>query len=386
MSSYPNYNSHHGGSSSRSSAGGHSHSGLSSNANPTYLSSTFAPPATGPHNNYPYPTQQRSTPIPVDQHYHTPQPQTQAGYPYLYPSNPPHPQYPDARHSSGQTYSSFNRPSPSPNAAEHRRLPPLNPRDGWSYYTSHHDMQMPQPQPSGDPMRSPQAMPSSPASGYPQYQSLASAAYPGHSSSRGPVPTAAAVNSSYHQSMQMSHASLDRTTPSSRNSTQHPYSRDDPHIQRVTIELPPDPQAEPVIKKKRKRADARQLEVLNATYARTAFPSTEERAALAKQLDMSARSVQIWFQNKRQSFRQTRAAANPPPMSMPAPDPAPPSTSSGSGYRGSPGLGSPMVESSGPMYSSRAPPPGMMRSVQTPPPSSGRFRADDPRRDWPRGY
>ncbi|KAI0001286.1 hypothetical protein BJV74DRAFT_715067, partial [Russula compacta] len=55
------------------------------------------------------------------------------------------------------------------------------------------------------------------------------------------------------------------------------------------------PSPEPTIKKKRKRADARQLEVLNATYARTAFPSTEERAALAKELDMSARSVQIWL-------------------------------------------------------------------------------------------
>ena len=52
---------------------------------------------------------------------------------------------------------------------------------------------------------------------------------------------------------------------------------------------------EPVIKKKRKRADAAQLKVLNETYARTAFPSTEERAELAKKLDMSARSVQIWL-------------------------------------------------------------------------------------------
>jgi len=69
---------------------------------------------------------------------------------------------------------------------------------------------------------------------------------------------------------------------------------------------------EPVIKKKRKRADAAQLKVLNETYARTAFPSTEERAELARKLDMSARSVQIWFQNKRQSMRQTsRQAANP---------------------------------------------------------------------------
>ncbi|KAF8844660.1 homeobox-domain-containing protein [Paxillus ammoniavirescens] len=65
------------------------------------------------------------------------------------------------------------------------------------------------------------------------------------------------------------------------------------------------PGEEPVIKKKRKRADAAQLKVLNETYARTAFPSTEERADLAKKLDMSARSVQIWFQNKRQSMRQT---------------------------------------------------------------------------------
>lgn len=51
---------------------------------------------------------------------------------------------------------------------------------------------------------------------------------------------------------------------------------------------------DPVIKKKRKRADAHQLKVLNEVYARTAFPSTEERNELAKQLDMSARSVQIW--------------------------------------------------------------------------------------------
>lgn len=51
---------------------------------------------------------------------------------------------------------------------------------------------------------------------------------------------------------------------------------------------------EPGVKKKRKRVDAAQLGVLNETYARTAFPSTEERLALAKALNMSPRSVQIW--------------------------------------------------------------------------------------------
>ena len=80
--------------------------------------------------------------------------------------------------------------------------------------------------------------------------------------------------------------------PSSRTSAQLPYVR--PATSPVDYEPQPD-STEPSIKKKRKRADARQLEVLNATYARTAFPSTEERAQLAKDLDMSARSVQIWL-------------------------------------------------------------------------------------------
>ena len=64
--------------------------------------------------------------------------------------------------------------------------------------------------------------------------------------------------------------------------------------QRVPSATPvPEPPVEP-IKKKRKRADAEQLKVLNETYNRTAFPSTEERIELAKKLGMSARSVQIW--------------------------------------------------------------------------------------------
>lgn len=50
----------------------------------------------------------------------------------------------------------------------------------------------------------------------------------------------------------------------------------------------------PLVKKKRKRADAAQLKILNEVYNRTAFPTTEERMDLAKKLDMSARSVQIW--------------------------------------------------------------------------------------------
>ncbi|ODQ56173.1 OTP-paired class homeobox protein, partial [Saitoella complicata NRRL Y-17804] len=56
-------------------------------------------------------------------------------------------------------------------------------------------------------------------------------------------------------------------------------------------------------KPKRKRATTTQLSVLNKVFAKTFFPSTELRIALGKQLCMSPRTVQIWFQNRRQGWR-----------------------------------------------------------------------------------
>ncbi|KAF9360429.1 hypothetical protein BGX26_009416 [Mortierella sp. AD094] len=57
------------------------------------------------------------------------------------------------------------------------------------------------------------------------------------------------------------------------------------------------------VKAKRKRANAEQLSVLNAAFERSYFPSTEERLRLSKQTKMCPRTVQIWFQNKRQSVK-----------------------------------------------------------------------------------
>ena len=82
-----------------------------------------------------------------------------------------------------------------------------------------------------------------------------------------------------------------RTPHMPRTSRQLPYARKAAELA-STVDYPSDP-SEPTVMKKCKRADARQLEVLNTTYNRTAFTPTEERAALAKQLDMSVRSVQI---------------------------------------------------------------------------------------------
>ncbi|KAI9313249.1 Homeodomain-like protein, partial [Dichotomocladium elegans] len=56
-------------------------------------------------------------------------------------------------------------------------------------------------------------------------------------------------------------------------------------------------------KMKRKRASPSQLLVLNRVFNQTSFPSTELRAQLGEQLSMSPRTVQIWFQNKRQALR-----------------------------------------------------------------------------------
>ncbi|KAG1466789.1 hypothetical protein G6F56_004621 [Rhizopus delemar] len=70
---------------------------------------------------------------------------------------------------------------------------------------------------------------------------------------------------------------------------------------------------------KRKRASPDQLTVLNRVFSQTYFPSTEVRRSLGKQLGMSPRTVQIWFQNKRQALR-TRERQEPyylPPISPP---------------------------------------------------------------------
>ena len=90
----------------------------------------------------------------------------------------------------------------------------------------------------------------------------------------------------------MNLASLERDLPSSRAAAQLPYARVPPAPSPVPYDIPAE--TPPTIKK-RKRADARQLEALKRVYARTAFPSTEERLQLAKELDMSAESVRIWL-------------------------------------------------------------------------------------------
>ncbi|KAF8499689.1 hypothetical protein F5888DRAFT_103302 [Russula emetica] len=242
---------------------------------------------------------------------------------------------------------------------------------------THTNMQIP---PASSDLRS-----YSPSMGFPsQYQSPTSPAYPaGHSPSRGAVPPPAAPHAHYHQqSMAMSHASLDRNPPSARGVPQLPYARAPPPPPPVSYDTQVEAQ-EPTIKKKRKRADARQLDALNKMFAITAFPSTDQRNQLARDLDMAPRSVQIWFQNKRQQNRQnTRNPAYPGPSVSQVTATLHPEVQHVPIHpRASPAPMSPMDTTP---YPSRSPLPVMMRSGQTPSPPSGRSRANiDPRRNWP---
>lgn len=79
----------------------------------------------------------------------------------------------------------------------------------------------------------------------------------------------------------MGPSSVDRTPHISRIWAQGTYARNTAQLASPT-DYPSDP-SEPFIEEKCKLTDARQLEELNATYNRTAFSSTEERAPLAKE-------------------------------------------------------------------------------------------------------
>ncbi|KAG6845308.1 hypothetical protein H0H87_011158 [Tephrocybe sp. NHM501043] len=286
----------------------------------------------------PYPNQYtpRSSPAryevnPQVLYHYSPEPATS------YPIYETHERYPTP--SQSYNYTARTPPLPAAQPAENRKLPQLATNTGPGWSTTSYMPTTSNYQASGG-IRSPTA----------SYPGLYT--YPtGNNYTYLPTP---------HDH---GHIQIPSMNPSSYNTTSYECgetSRSDPHRssspygRSSSHTLPPSTTPPPVsptspeestIKKKRKRADARQLKVLNETYNRTAFPSTEERLALAKELDMTARSVQIWyatsfrdfrmptvlifdvrFQNKRQSMRQTNrqssaTGSSSQPFSMTGQDP-----------------------------------------------------------------
>ncbi|GAW04311.1 homeobox protein [Lentinula edodes] len=193
----------------------------------------------------------------------------------------------DNRYASNY-YSAYpsSRTSPAPEHSDSRKLPPLTTTSGlgrddrWSSNTASYSVG-PAENPSYSGIRSPTAS-------YPP----SFAAYPTPNSTNNygnPVPmtdahTQSHIHAASHASMMLPESHRPVTPSYAPSGLQIPPSYTPPPVSPTTGTA-----NEPLIKKKRKP-----------------FPSTEERQALAKLLDMSARSVQIWFQNKRQSMRQTQ--------------------------------------------------------------------------------
>jgi homeobox protein YOX1/YHP1 len=218
-------------------------------------------------------------------------PQPSSSYPY-YESH-------DTRYAAQPSYPSYpSRTSPTipSNPPSSRKLPPLS----MSSTTGRDERwQTPAYPPdnthvsSSSHIRSPTASYPTAYAAYPATNPANAYSYPHiHVSDPRTHPHVPSMNPQSHTS------SLNRMIPSRADPrSASPYNRSSSHVSQPAYTPPPvtptSPE-EPMIKKKRKRADAAQLKVLNETYNRTAFPSTEERLALAKALDMSPRSIQIW--------------------------------------------------------------------------------------------
>lgn len=184
------------------------------------------------------------------------------------------------------TYPSRSTPPIHSNPTDSRRLPPLatsSPNLGGERWQQSYGMAA-APNYPGNTIRSPTAS-------YPN-------AYVAYSNSNQASAYGYHVSSQDHMTMNPhGHNVMFEDIEASHPRSTSPYSRGSSQVSPPNFTPPPisptSPE-EPTVKKKRKRADAAQLKVLNETYNRTAFPSTEERQTLAKMLDMSARSVQIW--------------------------------------------------------------------------------------------
>ena len=80
-------------------------------------------------------------------------------------------------------------------------------------------------------------------------------------------------------------------------------------------------------KKKRMRTSSEQLRILNREFLTNPMPSSTARFQLAKRLDMSARAVQVWFQNRRAKAKlDARRSGQSSPKMMG-------SSTAGSGHR-----------------------------------------------------
>jgi homeobox protein YOX1/YHP1 len=153
---------------------------------------------------------------------------------------------------------------------------------GSPYYASHADMLILS---TSSGLHSPLSVDSS---SFSQYQSPASTYQTEHNPFQVAGTTVAVINTHYQSPMAMVSASFPPTT------AQLPYASVSTSLPLVSNDLSAEA-PEPTTTKKRKVKDARQIRELNRVYSRTAYPSTEKRQQLARDLNLTPRCVQVWL-------------------------------------------------------------------------------------------
>ncbi|KAF8553114.1 homeobox-domain-containing protein [Imleria badia] len=122
------------------------------------------------------------------------------------------------------------------------------------------------------------------------------------------------------------HANMaaERASPSSDDSSQSGMADNETEAERSQLSERSAQQASSPQKKKRTRTltTPHQSAVLHALLAKSRFPTTAMREDVGRQIGLSARKVQIWFQNQRQKARRPQAESGPltrPPQFGPFP-------------------------------------------------------------------
>ncbi|KIJ62415.1 hypothetical protein HYDPIDRAFT_41913 [Hydnomerulius pinastri MD-312] len=174
---------------------------------------------------------------------------------------------------------------------------------------------------------------------------------------------------------QPANMAAERASPSSDSSSQSGMADNETEAERSQqSELSAPIAAPPKKKRTRTLTTPHQSAVLHALLAKSRFPTTAMREEVGRQIGLSARKVQIWFQNQRQKARRPQGESAPltrPPQFGPFPSAMGSSNPSTSSYR-SPAEGGPASETpeSGPS-SSRTNVPESRGSLDSNPGLSG---------------
>lgn len=116
-----------------------------------------------------------------------------------------------------------------------------------------------------------------------------------------PITTGTPPQMSHHPQGYPHYPPHQQSSPSPSSHPQYPS----PSLHHLPVSQAPVQyeQSHRMVKPKRKRATADQINRLNQVFEQTFFPTSDQRMDLAQELGMTPRTVQIWFQNKRQGWR-----------------------------------------------------------------------------------